>query len=115
MKLLAVDTSQLQAAVCLLDGGRVLAGHTGSVDVAHSEGLLAHVDALLRGASLRLDQLDGFAAGVGPGSFTGIRIGCATIKALAQVLDKPVVAFSSLRATALSLDAGMRATTSWRS
>ncbi|MBI3543573.1 MAG: tRNA (adenosine(37)-N6)-threonylcarbamoyltransferase complex dimerization subunit type 1 TsaB [Deltaproteobacteria bacterium] len=105
MTWLAVDTSQLQAAVCLLDGANVVAGHTGSVDVAHSEGLLPHVDSLLRKASIRLDQLDGFAAGVGPGSFTGIRIGCATIKALAQVLGKPVVAFSSLRATALSLEA----------
>ncbi len=106
MRVLALDTSQIQAALCTIVDGAILKERAGSVDVAHSESLLPHLHELLRLSGLRLDEIDAFAAGVGPGSFTGIRIGCATVKALAQVLSKPVLPFSSLRATACSADAG---------
>ena len=102
MRLLALDTSQLQAAVCVLDSGRVLASETSEVNVAHSEALLPIVDRVLRSAGFKARELDAFVAGVGPGSFTGIRIGCATIKGLAQAQGKPVLGVSSLRALVLS-------------
>lgn len=102
MRTLALDCSQIQATVCLIEEDRLAGTRTGSVDVAHSEALLPHIHALLGDAGWALSSIDRFAVGVGPGSFTGIRIGCATIKALAQVLVKPIIPFSSLRATALS-------------
>src|SRR4051794_32319684 len=105
-RVLALDSSQLQATVCLVENGQVVGAHTGSIDVAHSEALLAHLDELLRAAGRKLSDLDAFGIGIGPGSFTGIRIGCATVKALAQVTRKPVLPFSSLRATALSAHEG---------
>lgn len=108
MKILAFDTSQIQATVCLMDigeagsGARIIAARQGSMAVAHSEALLPLIDQVLRDAHLALPRLDGFAIGVGPGSFTGVRIGCATVRALGQVLDKPIIPFSSLQALAFS-------------
>lgn len=104
-KLLALDASQIQATVCLIEGEHLIASETGSIEAAHSEALLPKIDQLLKRAGITLDGLDGFAVGVGPGSFTGLRIGCATIKALAHVQGKPIVPFSSLKAMALGASA----------
>lgn len=106
MRVLALDSSQIRASVCLIRDGHLEAARSGSVDVAHSEALLPHIDGLLRDQRLTVGDIDAFAVGVGPGSFTGIRIGCATVKGLAQVLSKPMIAFSSLRAMALSVGEG---------
>ena len=100
LKILALDTSQLQATAVLIKDGAIFRAQTGSTSVSHSESLMKIVDEVLAGENV--NDLDAFAIGIGPGSFTGIRIGCATIKALAQVCAKPVIVFSSLRATALS-------------
>ncbi|MBI2604581.1 MAG: tRNA (adenosine(37)-N6)-threonylcarbamoyltransferase complex dimerization subunit type 1 TsaB [Deltaproteobacteria bacterium] len=119
MKILALDTSQLQAAVALLDGDapalRVAASAVGSTSVSHSESILPLIDQVL-GCTLagkKVAELDAFAVGVGPGSFTGVRIGCATIKALAQATSKPVIPFSSLKALVFSaaerIDVGLAA------
>lgn len=105
MRILALDCSQIQASVCLIDAGEIIHSREGAVHVSHSEALLPHIDGLLCDSGLSLGQVDAFAVGVGPGSFTGIRIGCSTIKALAQVLSKPIVPFSSLRALSLSGEA----------
>jgi tRNA threonylcarbamoyladenosine biosynthesis protein TsaB len=100
--ILALESSQLSASVVILRDRNVVASRTGSVAVAHSEALLPLLDGALGDAGIDLRAVDLFAAGVGPGSFTGIRIGCATIKALAQVMQKPILPVSSLRALALS-------------
>lgn len=78
---------------------------SGSTSIAHSEALLALIDSLLEkngGKSKVLPNLEAFAVGIGPGSFTGIRIACATIKSFAQVFKKPIIGFSSLQALAYS-------------
>ncbi len=100
MKLLAIDTSQLQATVCLLDNDKVIRFKCGSTSVAHSESLLQLIDEVL--LDVKIGDLDGFAVGIGPGSFTGIRIGMATIKAFAQITNKKIIPFSSLYALACS-------------
>jgi tRNA threonylcarbamoyladenosine biosynthesis protein TsaB len=104
VRVLVVDASQIQAAVCVLSGERILSSREGSINVSHSEALLPLIHAALDEAKVKPAELDGFAVGVGPGSFTGIRVGCATVKGLAQVLSKPILAFSSLRALALSAE-----------
>jgi tRNA threonylcarbamoyladenosine biosynthesis protein TsaB len=106
--ILAVDSSHLKAVVAVLEIGEsafeLKAGHSAGTAVAASESLLPLVDAALERAGARLTDLKALACGVGPGSFTGIRIGLATVKALAQVLNLPLVSVSSLRAVAFSHD-----------
>ncbi len=98
MQILALDSSQLQACVCLIENGKVIAETTGSTKLSHSQSLLNYIDQTLRGR--KITEIDVFAVGIGPGSFTGIRIGVATQKAFAQALQKPMIVFSSLRALA---------------
>jgi tRNA threonylcarbamoyladenosine biosynthesis protein TsaB len=69
----------------------------------HSQSLLAQIDGLLKAAGWTLADLDLLAVVTGPGAFTGVRIGVATIKGLAQVLNVPVVSVSSLTAVAMNL------------
>lgn len=106
MRILALDTSQLQAVVCVLDQGKVLASEVGTTSVAHSESILPLIDTALKKAGSDLRSMQAFACGVGPGSFTGLRIGCATIKAFAQAQNCKVLPVSSLRALVHSATAG---------
>jgi tRNA threonylcarbamoyladenosine biosynthesis protein TsaB len=68
-----------------------------------SERLLLAIDLLLRDTGMALAELDGFGVALGPGSFTGVRIGVATVKGLALATGKPAVGFSSLAMLALNL------------
>lgn len=95
MRLLAVDTATEACSAALwLDGVLIerfeVAGRT------HTEKLLPLVQALLAEAGITPAQLDGLVAGIGPGSFAGVRIGVGLIKGLALGLDRPVVGVSSL-------------------
>ncbi len=100
MKLLAVETSTLTGAVSLVDGERVMAECRVNVAVTHSERLLAAVEHVLGAAQWRLGDLDGLAVAVGPGSFTGLRIGVSTVKALAFATGLPVAGIPTLDALA---------------
>jgi tRNA threonylcarbamoyladenosine biosynthesis protein TsaB len=84
----------------VIDGEKLLAELTLDNDQTHSRHLLTLIDAVIDKADLRISQLDGFAVSIGPGSFTGLRIGIASIKGLAFSLNKPVVGISSLNALA---------------
>lgn len=103
MRLLAVETSSLTGAVALLDGETVVAECRLNVSVTHGERLLATIDRVLVAARWRLEDLDALAVATGPGSFTGLRIGVATLKGLAFATGKPVVAVPTLDALAWSL------------
>ncbi|MXV76248.1 tRNA (adenosine(37)-N6)-threonylcarbamoyltransferase complex dimerization subunit type 1 TsaB, partial [Candidatus Poribacteria bacterium] len=70
---------------------------------AHSSRLMPAIDTVLKWSDLTADDLDGCAVGIGPGSFTGIRIGVATIKSLCYALDKPIVGVSTLETVAYNL------------
>ncbi len=98
--ILAVDTSQLQSSICLLtkDGLILVDSIQGSTQASHSKSLLPLIDELLKRNKQTIAEIETYAVGVGPGSFTGIRIGCSTIKAFAQVFQKPILSFSSLKA-----------------
>ena len=105
MKLLTVDTSTSTCSVALTVGERLVAESLLDTERTLSERLLAAVDTVLRDAGLLLSDLDGFGVALGPGSFTGVRIGVSTVKGLALATGKPVVGFSSLAMLALNLPA----------
>ncbi|HET9114223.1 MAG TPA: tRNA (adenosine(37)-N6)-threonylcarbamoyltransferase complex dimerization subunit type 1 TsaB [Burkholderiales bacterium] len=101
MKILAFDTATEYCSAALwLDGDvlerSALAGRT------HSQLLLPQCQSLLAETEMNLGQLDGIAFGMGPGSFTGLRIGCAVAQGLAFAAGLPVIGISSLQAMAAS-------------
>jgi tRNA threonylcarbamoyladenosine biosynthesis protein TsaB len=98
MLILAFDTATPEASVALVRGGELL-GERSSQAVR----VLADADALLRAADLGPSALDAIAVGVGPGSFTGLRIGLAAARGLALALELPVAGVSTLDALAAGL------------
>ena len=103
MKILGIDTSTPIGSVALIDGEHIVAEHTLNIVQAHSSRLMPAIDTVLKWGDITAAELDGCAVGTGPGSFTGIRIGIATIKSLCYALDKPIVGVSTLEAIAYNL------------
>jgi tRNA threonylcarbamoyladenosine biosynthesis protein TsaB len=99
MRVLALDTSTEYCSVALWQDGAV-AERCELVGQKHSEVLMEMLDALLREASVKLMQLDGIAFGMGPGSFTGVRIACGVTQGLALGANLPVVGVCTLQALA---------------
>jgi tRNA threonylcarbamoyladenosine biosynthesis protein TsaB len=97
--ILAIDTATEVCSVAALAGER-LVERLEVVGQKHSERVLPMVDAVLAEAGLALNDVDVFAFGAGPGSFTGLRIACGIAQGLAYGTDKPVVAVGNLRALA---------------
>ncbi|QSV44798.1 tRNA (adenosine(37)-N6)-threonylcarbamoyltransferase complex dimerization subunit type 1 TsaB [Geobacter benzoatilyticus] len=105
MKLLTVDTSTSTCSVALTIDGRLAAESLFDTERTLSERLLASVDAVLRDSGICLDDLDGFGVSLGPGSFTGVRIGVSTVKGFSLATGKPVAGFSSLSMLAMNFPA----------
>lgn len=103
MKLLTIDTSTSTCSVALTIGEELVAEHLVSQGKTLSSRLLDYVDVALREAGLAADDLDGFGVAIGPGSFTGLRVGIATVKGLAMAAGKQVAGFSSLAMLAMNL------------
>jgi tRNA threonylcarbamoyladenosine biosynthesis protein TsaB len=103
LKLLTIDTSTTTCSVALTDDTRLLAECLFDCDKTLSRQLLKNLDVVLLGAGLCVDALDGIGVSLGPGSFTGLRVGAATAKGLALAANKPVVGFSSLAMLAMNL------------
>jgi tRNA threonylcarbamoyladenosine biosynthesis protein TsaB len=99
---LGVDTSTDHVVVALGSGGELLASSTTLTDRTHCEVLVPRIQGVLREAGVGPGDLDAVAVGIGPGWFTGLRVGVVTAKTLARVLGVPLVAFSSLEAVAWS-------------
>src|SRR5215210_3342156 len=95
MLILAFDTATDVATSALVSDGEVLGER-----VSRAVTLLEDVDALLRQAGAQTRELEGLAVGIGPGSFTGVRIGLSTARGLALALDLPVAGVSTLDALA---------------
>ena len=100
--ILAIETATLAGSIVLARGEEFIGGLNGDPGTSHSNTLLADIDKLLQQTNTQLTQIDLFAVAAGPGSFTGLRIGIATIKALAATLDRPCAAVPTLHAVALS-------------
>ncbi|GIP49701.1 tRNA (adenosine(37)-N6)-threonylcarbamoyltransferase complex dimerization subunit type 1 TsaB [Paenibacillus sp. J53TS2] len=105
-RLLAFDTATSSLAVAVTEGGRVLAERNIHAERNHSAYLVTAIGDCLEAAGLAKQDLDGIAVGIGPGSYTGIRIAVTTAKTLAWSLRLPVYGVSSLAALALGGWAG---------
>ena len=103
MRVLAIETSTLAGGAALLDGDQLVGEYILNVRTTHSERLLSAADRLLQDAGWTLGVLEGLAVAVGPGSFTGLRIGVSSVKGLAFSLKIPVAAVSTLEALAWAL------------
>lgn len=103
MKILAISTSSINASVALLDDDKLIQELNISDQKTHSEKLMPLVQKLFETTGYTLDDIDLIACDIGPGSFTGIRIGVATVKALAEVKNIPVVGISSLEGLAYNV------------
>jgi tRNA threonylcarbamoyladenosine biosynthesis protein TsaB len=101
MKLLAVDTSTRACSVAVVDQDRLACEITTGPTGTHSTHLLSLIHTALALAGMELNGLDGLAVCLGPGSFTGLRIGVSTVKGLAFATAKPVAGISGLEALAL--------------
>ena len=103
MRVLALETSTLAGGVALCEDGRVVGSGLLDVALTHSERLMSMVDRLLQDCRRTLADVQGLAVSIGPGSFTGLRVGAATAKGLALALGLPVAAVPTLDALAWNL------------
>ncbi len=103
MNILAIDSSSKAASVAIVRDGKLVGDFFINTKITHSQTLLPMVDALLKSTKTKLSDIDTFAVSVGPGSFTGVRIGVCAIKGLAMASNKPCVAISTLLSMAYNL------------
>ena len=103
MNLLALDTTAVAASAAVLREGRIVSFIHSEAGAARGELLLPMIEHCLAAASLSFGAIDAYACTNGPGSFTGVRIGVATVKGLAFGANRPCVAVSTLRAIAENL------------
>jgi len=104
MMLLAVDTTSAVATAALFRDGRLVGEREADAGKKHAETLLPLIDALLEENGVTIAQIDAFAVDIGPGSFTGVRIGVSLVNALAFATGRRVIPVDAL--FALSLSAG---------
>lgn len=100
MKILAIDTTTKKAGIALKDENSIYFKQVDN-DITHSEKLLPLLDQVLSENNIVLNDIDLFAITLGPGSFTGVRIGIASLKAIAKVTNKKIFGTTSLELLAI--------------
>ncbi|HYF75741.1 MAG TPA: tRNA (adenosine(37)-N6)-threonylcarbamoyltransferase complex dimerization subunit type 1 TsaB [Symbiobacteriaceae bacterium] len=105
MRILALETASSVCTVAVVDGGNVIAEVSLQVPRAHSTRLMPLIAQMIEESGIAKTDVDGIAVGIGPGSFTGLRIGLATAKGLALALGKPCAGVSTLKAMAFGTGA----------
>ena len=100
MSILAIDTATQVSSVAVVSRERLAAELTMQARLTHSETLMPHIEQVLKMAGVKKENLEGIAVSIGPGSFTGLRIGLAAAKAMAYALSLPVVGVPTLAALA---------------
>jgi len=100
MRVLGLDTSAYANAIGIVGDGRILADISFEARNDTLEKIVTHIDIALRESDLKLEDIDGFGVGLGPGSWTGIRVGVTVGKTLAFSTGKPVCGVSTLEALA---------------
>ncbi len=97
---LGIETSSAVSSVAVSDGDRIIAEITVEAGFTHSEQLVPHIDTLLRYGKVAKDCIEGIAVAIGPGSFTGLRIGMGTAKAMAYAWQVPLIGVMTMDAIA---------------
>ena len=103
MKILAIEASSLVASGAILQDDIITAEYTINHKVTHSQTLLPMIDEICKRTDTRPEEFDAIAVAAGPGSFTGLRIGCATAKGLGLALDIPIIHVPTLEAMAYNM------------
>jgi len=105
VRILALETSSLRGSVALLEGGELVCALEHRRENAHAEAMLPLVERSLTDAGWRRGSVDRVAVGIGPGSFTGLRVGIALAQGLSEGWEVPLVGVPSLQAIALAVPA----------
>src|SRR4030043_141113 len=101
MKILAIETSTMLGGIAIVDDlSGLIAEVRLNVKSTHSERLVTATDYVLKQAGLKVSDIDVFAVAIGPGSFTGLRIGLSTVKGFSYATGKPIVSVPTLEALA---------------
>ena len=101
---LSIDTSTYRTLLCLSRGEEILQEWESEEGPYHGEKILAGIDTLLKQRSIKLKELDFISVGIGPGTFTGLRIGVSSAKFLAEVNGTPLLGIPSLKAQIFNLE-----------
>jgi len=104
VKILAIDSSAMVASVAVITDEKLIGEYTINYKKTHSKTLLPMINRVVSFLELDLNSLDAIAVTTGPGSFTGLRIGVATAKGLAQALNKPIIEVPTLHGLAYNLN-----------
>ena len=104
MKILGIDTSSMAASVAVIEYNKLICEYTINTKKTHSQKLMPMIENMLGLSDLNVREIDAIAVCEGPGSFTGLRIGMATAKAIAHVNDIPVIGVNSLEALAANMN-----------
>ncbi|MBR6503422.1 MAG: tRNA (adenosine(37)-N6)-threonylcarbamoyltransferase complex dimerization subunit type 1 TsaB [Firmicutes bacterium] len=102
MNILAIETTAAAASAAIIDGDECVHEVKSEANMTHLQNLMPLIEQVLEDCDLRLSDIGGIAVSRGPGSFTGIRIGMATAKGLAQVLKVPVAEVPTLKAMSMN-------------
>ena len=100
MKILGIDSSGLVASVAIVEDDRVVAEYNLQYKITHSQTLLPMLEEIRNRIHLDMQTIDAIAVAAGPGSFTGLRIGAATVKGLGLALGKPIIPVPTLEGMA---------------
>ncbi len=106
MRILAIDTSTKFFSLAVSDKGKILAEKAILLEKTLSSSIIPLIQEILKKAKVKLADIDGFVVGLGPGSFTSLRVGLSTVKGLAFATKKPIVGIPSLDAIAIGIDSG---------
>jgi tRNA threonylcarbamoyladenosine biosynthesis protein TsaB len=106
LKILGIDTSSEVLSIALSEDRAVIVEENHQLDRRHSSLLVPKIKEMLEGLGLSIDNVGAFVIGLGPGSFTGLRIGVSTVKGLAIAKKKPCIGVPSIDAMALNVDKG---------
>lgn len=103
VKILAIDTSSSNLSIAITENDKILIELNFNSKQDHCTNLMPHIDYILNYINLDISEIDYFALSAGPGSFTGLRIGLATVKAFSTVFNKKIIPISTLKNLAYNL------------
>lgn len=104
MKILGIDTSTMAANVAVLEDDKLICEYTINTKKTHSQKLMPMIENMLKLSEIEVKDIDAIGICVGPGSFTGLRIGMATAKAMAHVNNIPLIGVNSLEILGANMD-----------